>query len=327
MALPPLNACRRSTHDANLRELKLAFVPRITVAGVYIAEEQGFFRDAGLKVIEVTQRRSEYIVPLLTGGAIDLGLVQIDPSLINALGSGARLRLVAGRDMALHNCGSVGTLYGMRKTFPNGFGNLRILKGKRIGVSSRSTNLESFSLDAILASAGMSYADVEVMQMEQSQSVTALVEGKIDATVANFIDSYVDALSPDIVRGPGLADLYPGMQYNFIAFGRSLLEGDPGAGVAFLTAFFRGVRAFAAGKYSDRLLQTLAREIGMDPKLAAQSCRSGSVLDGAIDVASIQRFVDWSVRKGFTSKAPAISEMIDTRFVNLMRGGGNGKAL
>ncbi len=303
----------------------MAYVPRITVAGIYLAEEQGFFREEGLRATRVMQRKNEYIVPLLTGGQIDVGFVQVTPAFVNAIAAGARIRIVAGRDVASRTCGSVGTLYGTRKNFPNGLTDLRMLKGKRVAVS-RLTNLEAFCLDAFLASVGLSMSDIQLHQLEQSQAVAALVEGRIDATVNNFLESRPEGLSAEIVRGPCLADLFPGMQYNFVAFGPSLLNGDPRVGAAFLKAFYRGARAFAAGKHSASLMETLRSDLGMDPQLAMQGCRSGSVLDGAIDRPSIQRMVDWTVRKGFCPNPPAISSIVDSRFIEAMTGGKGGAA-
>ena len=321
--LPILAACRRPATNARLHELKVAYVPRITVAGIYLAEEEGFFRDAGLSVVKLIQRKNEYLMPLLTGGEIDVGFVQVNPALINAISSGAHFRIVAGRDLATRTCGSVGTLYGTRKSFPNGFRNLRMLKGKRVALW-RPTSLEAFCLDALLASAGLSLADIRVMPLDHAQTVAALVENRVDAAISNFMESFPEGLSPVIVRGPGLADLYPSMQYNFVAFGPSLLEGDVRIGTAFLTAFFRGVRVFAAGKHSKSLVETLRRELGMDPQLALQSCRSGSVLDGSIDQPSIQRMVDWSVRKGWSTQPTSIANFIDTRFIEAMNNAGKG---
>jgi NitT/TauT family transport system substrate-binding protein len=300
-----------------MRELKVAYVPRITVAGLYVAEEEGFFRQAGLNVVRVVQRRNEYLVPLLTGGQIDIGFVQVTPSLINAISSGARIRIVAGRDTATGACGLIGALYGMRRTFPHGFDDLRVLKGKRVAIS-RPTNMEAFCLDTYLTKAGLSFADIQVVNMDQSQSVTALVEGRIDATVCNFLESRPDGVSPDIIRGPTLADIFPAMQFNFVGFGASLLEGDPRIGAAFLTALFRGAAAFSAGKQSKSLLDLLNRELGMDPQLAAQSCRSAPAQDGVIDLPSVQRLVDWTVRKGFCAQPPSIANLVDTRFVTAM---------
>jgi hypothetical protein len=102
-----------------------------------------------------------------------------------------------------------------------------------------------------------------------------------------------------------------------------MLDADPRIGGAFLTAIFRGARAFAAGKYSKSLLDLLHRELGTAPQLIVQTCRASSVLDGAIDQPSIQRMVDWAVRKGFCPQAPAVAGIIDTRFVEAMKAAGN----
>ena len=323
VALPWLASCRRPAPSAGMREIKVAFVPRITVAGLYLAEEQGFFREAGINLAKATERKNEYFVPLMTSGKIDVAFVQVNPALLNAVASGARIRIVAGRDVASRTCGSIGTLYGMRKNFPKGFTDLRVLQGKRVAISG-STNLEAFCLDTDLASVGLTTADVEVIHMEQAQSIVALVDGGLGAVVCNFLQSFPEGLSPEIVRGPGLADLFPGMQYNFVAFGKSLLDDDPSIGASFLKAFFRGARVFASGKHSKNLLAVLNRELGMDPQLLFQSCRSGSVLDGGIDRPSIQRMLDWNIRKGFCSEPLKLSGLIDTRFIDAMNGRGSG---
>jgi hypothetical protein len=165
----------------------------------------------------------------------------------------------------------------------------------------------------------MSLADVHVVEMEQAQSIPALIAGQIDATEASFMDARQESLTAELVHGPGLADTFPGMQYNFIDFGTKLLDGDPQTGTAFLSAYFRGARAFAAGKIPQKFIQSLGLEIGVDPELVLKGCRSGLVVDGSIDLPSIQRVLNWSVKSGFSPNPPAASAMTDTRFVAAMR--------
>jgi len=167
-----------------------------------------------------------------------------------------------------------------------------------------------------LASVGMSIADVHLLELEQTQAIPALISGKIDATEASFMEARRESLTAELVRGPSLAEVLPGMQYNFTEFGSRLLDGDSKIGTAFLSAYFRGARAFAAGRVPQKFIQSLGLEIGLDPQLALKGCRSGAVLDGRIDQASIQRVLDWSVKSGFCPEAPAVEAMIDTRFID-----------
>ena len=322
LALPVLTGCRRQASPTRLREVTVAYVPRITMSPLHLAEEEGFFRDAGLKIVFQTQRKSEHIVSLLAGGKADVGFAQVLPALINSISAGANIRVVAGRDVALSTaCSSFGTLYGNRKAFPRGLSDLRELKGKRLAVSGRAHFL-AFCLDAELASVGMSTADVHLLELEQTQAIPALISGKIDATEASFMEARRESLTAELVRGPSLADVLPGMQYNFTEFGPRLLDGDPKIGTAFLSAYFRGARAFAAGRVPQKFIQSLGLEIGLDPELALKGCRSGAVLDGKIDQASIQRVLDWSVKSGFCPNAPTVAAMIDRRFTDRTQKGG-----
>lgn len=326
LALPLLPGCRRQAAPTALREVTVAYAPRITMSPLHLAEEEGYFRDAGLKIVFQMERKNEHIVALMAGGKADVGFAQVLPALINSISSGARIRIVAGRDVAVSTtCSSFGTLYGNRKAFPHGLSDLRQLKGKQVAVSGRAHFL-AFCLDAVMASAGMSIADVHLVEMEQAQSIPALIAGKIDATVASFMEARKESLTAELVRGPGLADVLPGMQYNFTEFGPRLIDGDPKVGTAFLAAYFRGARAFAAGHVPQKFVQSLGMEIGADPELVLKGCRSGAVLDGKIDQASVQRVLDWSVKNGFCPNAPTVAGMIDTRFADALGAAENQKA-
>jgi ABC-type nitrate/sulfonate/bicarbonate transport system substrate-binding protein len=319
LALPLLAACRRRTSTGALREVIVAYVPRITMSPLHVAEEEGFFREAGLRIVFQMERKNEHIVSLLADGKADVGFAQVLPALINSIASGAHVRIVAGRDVAVStSCSSFGSLYGNRKAFPHGLSDLHALKGKRVAVSGRAHFL-AFCLDAALSSAGLSLADVHLLEMEQTLAIPALMAGQIDATEASFMEARQESLTADLVRGPSLADVLPGMQYNFTEFGPRFVDGDPRIGTAFLSAYFRGARAFAAGRVPQKFIRSLGLEIGVDPDLVLKGCRSGAVLDGRIDVASIQRVLDWSVKSGFCPNAPTAAAMIDTRFADAMR--------
>ena len=323
LALGSAPGCRRVAAPDSLREIKVSFVPRITVSSLFVADEQGYFRSAGLKLAPQPVRRNENLVPLLTGGALDVGFVQISPALINAIANGAHVRIVAGRDTASRTCGAMGVLYGKRKNFPNGLDDVRLLKGKRVSVSSP-LQQTAFYLNALLASAGMTEADIHVVYLEQNNSVAALMSGDIDVASGSYLDSVPAMSSPDIVKGIGLADVFPGMQYNFVAFGPTLLDHDRRTGTAFLSALFQGVRAFTEGKFPRAFLESLGGQFGIDPELAVKQCRSSSVLDARIDEPSVARLVDWAVRKGFSPKRVPVADLIDTSFRDAMLAGRNG---
>ena len=54
--------------------------------------------------------------------------------------------------------------------------------------------------------------------------------------------------------------------------------------------------------------------------MVLKGCRSGAVLDGRIDRASVQRVLDWSVKNNFSPNAPTVEAMLDTRFAEKQKG-------
>jgi NitT/TauT family transport system substrate-binding protein len=280
---------------------------------MYLAEELGFFRQAGLQVEFHPVPESVQMLPLLAGGRIEVGCNVPTPGFINAVLKGARLRLVASRDIASPACGGGGTLFASRKTFPHGLRDLRLLKGKRVAIVSRAS-ITAFILGTLLASAGLTMDDVQLVTMRVPEAFAALMAGKIDAIPAVNLDKDLDYVSTSVVRSISLSEVLPNFQHSFVIFGHALLDGDPEIGTAFLWAYLRGVQEFRAGK-SPRALVELARAAHSDPAAARAACRENISADGRIDRASVQRFVDWAAKERLVPQAPDAARLIETRFV------------
>jgi ABC-type nitrate/sulfonate/bicarbonate transport system substrate-binding protein len=314
LALGPvlLGGCRRRGGVAR-RSLEVGSAPHITMSPLYLAEESGYFRDAGLQVAirEVTQ--TSQIIPLVAGGELDAAFVTMHTTFLNAAGKGARIRVVAGRNRVVPGCGSGSTLYGSRKLFPEGRFDLRKLAGQRIG-GTRPGSYQEFSLDTVLSTAGMSTADIKMMSMPEADAFAALISGKIEAVMATYFEQDFAALSSQVVRGIGMADAAPGHQHTFICYGPTLLDGEHKVGVAFLAAYLRGARGFVEGR-TPRWFDEFARMSRMDVEKARAACRNVLTPDGAIDLPSIQRYVDWAVRKKYCTKPVEPAQLVDTSFL------------
>ncbi len=305
-----LTGCARKTHP---RKLRVALLPRFTLAPLYLADELGFFREAGLEVEFHPDPDPAQLLTLLASGQVQVGMQPPAPGFINAALKGARMRLVAARDVAVPGCVAGGTIYGNRKAFPRGLRDLRVLKGKRVAILTQ-TGLLAFFLDQFLASAGMTRADVIPVTMRQPEAAAAVAAGKLEAVVTGNLDRSLDSVSADIVRSITLGDILPNHQHTFVMFGAALLEGDPERGVSFLWAYLRGVREYRSGK-TPRALAELAHASDHDLAAASAACRESISADGRLDRVSIQRFVDWAAHNGYIARAVDASQLIDTRFV------------
>jgi ABC-type nitrate/sulfonate/bicarbonate transport system substrate-binding protein len=298
-------ACRNSPKQ--LQKIRVSMLPRFIMAPVYLADELGFFREAGLKLDIKPLAATTEMIPLLAAGQLDVAFASAIPAVFNAIAKGSETRIVAAREIAVTGC--VHEVYGSRKSFPQGLIDARLLKGKRVAVTAP-TSLSAFLLDTVLNSAGLDTGDVELLTMRLPESVPALTAGKIDAVV----DKDMEFSSPEIVTGPNVADILPGFQYSYIHFGRSLLDGNTITGAAFLWAYLRGVREFRAGK-DPRVFKELAENGGLDPTAARSACRTRFSENGLIDPASVQKMIDWSVRKSFVPARMDAAHVIATRFI------------
>jgi ABC-type nitrate/sulfonate/bicarbonate transport system substrate-binding protein len=307
-----VGGCRRREGVAR-RSLEVASVPHISMSPLYLAEESGYFRDAGLQVAIRQVTQTSQIIPLLASGKVDAALVTMQATFLNAAGKGARIRAVAGRNRVLPGCGSVSTLYSSRKLFPDGQLDIRKLAGQRIG-GARPGSYQEFSLDTLLGTAGMSTTDIKMMSIPEPDAFAALISGKIEAVIATYFEQEFAGVSGQVVRGIGLADVAPGHQHAFICYGPTLLDGEHQVGVAFLAAYLRAARGFVEGR-TPRWFDEFARMSRMDLERARAACRNGLTPDGAIDLPSIQRFVDWAVRKKYSTKPVEPAQLIDTSFL------------
>ncbi|MGD0200621.1 MAG: ABC transporter substrate-binding protein [Bryobacteraceae bacterium] len=297
-----------------LRSVLVGALPYLSMSGFYLARELGYFSDAGLDVQVQQLPGAQQAIPLLAGGKLDVSFAALSPAFINAAGRGARARIVAGREI-ISPAYSDNALYGRRAAFPRGLKVLKELAGKRIAIPGRAMIAE-FWLDAILERAELSQSDVQIVMLGHSESVAALLAGKIDAMLGgSFADRSFDALSPDILLGIRLADVLPNSQFSHVIFGERLLDGALEVGARFLAAYLRGSREFMRGR-TPRFLDEYARANGLDPKRAREAHRNTVTADGSIDMQSLQRYRDWAVRKGYCPEAVRVSQLVDTRFLD-----------
>ncbi len=307
-------ACRRQDSNSGLRLLNVAITPRTSMSGLFVAVERGYFEEGGLQIETHPVNRSPQSIPLVAAGKMDAALPSINTALVNAVAKGARLAIVAARQTLGAVCGRSNTIFGSAATFPEGLSDLRQLRGKKVSISGRQTFTE-FSLDVLLGSAGMTSDDVEIVPLKQAEAIAAIYGGRIDALMASYLRVDPTDVSERFVRGPQLADLIPDLQRGFIVFGPTLLDGDVAVGANFLEAYLRGAADFIDG-YIPQFFDDLARAEGVEPSVARAQCRDLMVEGGVIDRKSIQRFVDWTVQRGYCSQRPGLDQLVDERFVN-----------
>lgn len=152
-----------------LKEINIAYMPNFAslhdiIAGV----EGGFFEEEGLKVNLVEFADGPTIIAAMESGSIDIGNI----------GPGAHVLPIQKRAeiIAFSQLGNADEVIGRTD---KGVMKIEDLKGKKIA-SASGTSAEAI-LNLTLAEAGLTAADVEIIDMDASAIVTAMISGSVDA--------------------------------------------------------------------------------------------------------------------------------------------------
>ena len=141
----------------------LGYIPSVQFAQFYLAEQNGYYADAGLDV-EFQNKIDPDLITLVGQGSIDVGIGD-GTSVIPAVSNGIPVAYVA-------------TIYGQ---FPNivfakassGISTAADLKGKKVGIPGRYGS-GWIMLQALLKSAGLTTDDIEIVEYPDFTQATAV---------------------------------------------------------------------------------------------------------------------------------------------------------
>jgi NitT/TauT family transport system substrate-binding protein len=186
----------------------LGYIPSVQFAQFYLAQQAGYYADAGLAVT-LQNKIDPDLITLLGQGAVDIGSGD-GTSVIPAVSQGIPVVYTA-------------TIYGQ---FPSvviakadaGIATAADLKGRRIGIPGKYGS-SWIMLQALLQSASLTPADVDIVEFPDFGQATALQQGTVDAatgfannepivlknagidTVVLTVDSIVPLPGPGLVTG------------------------------------------------------------------------------------------------------------------------------
>jgi len=246
----------------------LGFIPSVQFAPFYLADQSGYYRDAGL---DVTFRHgTDYDVVALVGqGELDLGLAD-GTSVIPAVSNGFPIKYVA-------------TIYGQ---FPSvvfskassGIANAADLKGRKIGIPGRFGS-SWIMLQALLASADLTPNDVEIVEYPDFGQGAAVAQGAVDAATGFANNEPVQLqLAGEEVTILRVDDIVP-LPGNGLIVGNATLDAKSDALAGFIAATLRAMEEIAANP-----------EVGLDaaitavPDLASARDVQAAILDATIEV-------------------------------------------
>jgi NitT/TauT family transport system substrate-binding protein len=148
----------------------LGFIPSVQFAQFYLADQAGYYRAAGLEVT-FQNKIDPDLITLIGQGAVDIGMGD-GTSVIPAASQGIPIRYVAAIYARFPNV--------VLARADSGITTPADLRGKRIGTPGRFGS-GWIMLQALLRSASLTPADVDVQTFPDFTQATALQRGAVDA--------------------------------------------------------------------------------------------------------------------------------------------------
>lgn len=149
--------------------LSLAYMPNFASVSTFVAAERtGAFEEEGLNVELVEFADGPTIISAMESGSIDIGYI----------GPGAHVLPIQGQAKIL-SYSHMGNADEVLARTDRGIATMEDLKGKKIAVASGTSS--EMILNLTLEEAGLTRDDVELVDMDASSIVTAMVSGSIDA--------------------------------------------------------------------------------------------------------------------------------------------------
>ncbi len=301
-------SCEKPNDDLDV--VRIAARRHLGGAAIFIADEEGFFADEGIRLeFAEAPMRSLQAIPLLEQGKLDVLSGSVSAGLFSAPGGGAKLRMVADRGHVGGTCDFNGVV-GSSRSFSTDNPTREDIVGKTFSINYAVT--AEFIVEKFLESRGLSQPSVRAASLSETMEPQALGSGAIDATHAT--EPYITRLKKAGHRVLGSTrDYAPAAQYGVIVFGPTLTVENRDLGQRFMNAYVRGVRQHAKGA-TPRNIDIISARMGFEPAFLRTACLATLRRDAGLDTAWMMEFQRWSVKKGYARSITPADRAMDLSF-------------
>ncbi|WP_125099535.1 ABC transporter substrate-binding protein [Leucobacter chromiireducens] len=245
-----------SGDPADAPKITFLYSPYADYAPFFIAEEKGYFEDAGVDVELISKSGSSgETYQQVSMGGIVAGGATWGAGLFNATKAGASISVVASVSRIPEEGKNPAPLMASEQS---GITDVSELKGKKIGVPGTG-GFGVYSVYLALETAGISLDDVELVNLSPGDIPPALANGSIDASwTIEPISSAITAQG----LGHEILDVsyQAGVELGALAFNSEYVDKYPEAVTAFTAAYLRAVQELEDGGWKDPADQAIIAE-------------------------------------------------------------------
>ena len=277
---------------AERQKITVSTLPFLSFGPLFIAQEEGYFAEQGLDVEFVDLRRTQFGIPALIKGQLDVLAGGMTSGMLNSIARGGEVRIVADRchvGQEGQECTWFGALArselvkdGAIKTDPEG-----------LDVATPLDVVHGMMLHRLLPQLDLTLEDINIRFVQYPALPEAMATGSTDLVIVGepWLTRIMDASDATLLAAG--EDVVPAGQVGTICFGPRLLRERRDLGKRFMIANLKGVRQYNRGK-TDRNLDILSRRTGLDRKLLTRLCWPNLRGDGMLNVEAVHAFQQWA---------------------------------
>lgn len=304
-----------------LRNVNVGTLSSASDIGLFIADEKGWFAEEGIKLTTTTFDSAARMVAPLGAGQLDVGGGSPSAGLYNAIARGINIRLVADRASSAPGYGATKLvvrkdLYDSGKV--TGFADL---KGLTVAMNAPGVS-NTAMMNAALGSVGLSYGDINTVDMPFPQHVVALENKSVDAAAVIEPNATL-AVQRGLAVPIGFDDkIIPNHQIAVLIYSETFAQ-DKDLATAFMRAYLRGVRYYndalkdghIAGANADEVIAIMSKYTPFkDAAVIKAMTPTGIDPDGRINLASLKSDYDFYASQGLIEKPVEVEGVVDTSF-------------
>jgi len=305
--------------------VRFGSVGGLTDAGIYLANELGYFKAAGIVIQMTRMAGGSDLTTAIASGNLDVAGIAVTAGLFNSVAGHIDLKIVGDKNSALrlgNQCISATHIVARNDLIGSDEAQtLSNLRGKKVGVTDK-TSTATANLDFVLNRYGMSIKDVQLQVLSYPEITAALINGSIDAAVElePYLSQAIDSGKVKDVSGE--CEVLPaGVQSATqvpIVFSESFIKEHRSVAQAFMVAYMRGVRAyddaFLKGINKDRVIQLLAQASGQPVSLIAHEHVAGLDPNQNVNIAYLTKVENWFEQQGLLQAKIDASSLVDPSF-------------
>jgi ABC-type nitrate/sulfonate/bicarbonate transport system substrate-binding protein len=297
MLISTLTGCSNAGTQGDKKNLeKITFVldwtPNTNHTGLYVAQELGYFEEAGLEV-EIVQPPEDGAEVLVASGKAQFG-VSFQDSLAPAFAGEDPLPITAVASVIQHNTSGIISRAGEGMDTPKG------MEGHTYATWNGA--IELATLQAVVEADGGDYNNIELIPSKVTDEVSALKTNSVDSIWIFYawagVKTELEGLETDYFA---FADIDPVFDYYtpVIISGNKFLEEQPDTAKAFMEALSKGYQyAMEHPEEAADVLCKAAPELDKELVLASQKYladqyQSDAAYWGQIDAGRWNNFYKW----------------------------------